>query len=155
MRAPSTLSVSAIEEGTVIDHISSGEALKIVRLLKLAESLGTVTIGMHLKSQRMGFKDVIKIQGRDFSETEAHLIAFFAPTATINIIKNYEIATKLKPTLPEKIERILICPNYSCITNHEPCPTVFVIKELRDRVDMMCQYCQKEFVKEDIREYKI
>ena len=88
------LSVSAIENGTVIDHIPAGQGMRIVRLLKLADHKKKVTLGLNLPSKSLGYKDLIKVEGREISVEEANQIALFAPKASINIIRNFQIQKK-------------------------------------------------------------
>ncbi|MBR0129352.1 MAG: aspartate carbamoyltransferase regulatory subunit [Neisseriaceae bacterium] len=91
-----TMTVEAIENGTVIDHIPAGLGLAILRHFKLDESGNRITVGFNLKGKR-GNKDLIKIQNIRFDEKEAAQIALFAPTATVNVIENFEVAQKIKP----------------------------------------------------------
>src|SRR3990167_10781794 len=107
----STLSVSAIKNGTVIDHVSPGQALRIVHLLALQSSLFTVTIGMRLHSKRMLSKDLIKIEDRILTENEANEVVVFAPTATINVIENFQVIRKMITHLPATMRKVFICPN--------------------------------------------
>src|SRR5689334_8780403 len=140
-----TLSVSAIKDGTVIDHIAAGFAMTIIHLLKVMESQHCVTIGMNLCSGSIGFKDLIIIEGRFLTEKETHEIALFAPKATINFVKNYKIEKKIKASLPEIIEKILVCPNHRCITNSETMGTWFFVEAFKDKINLRCKYCEKIF----------
>lgn len=139
------LSVTAIEHGTVIDHIPSGQALSITRLLHLAQHKKKVTLGLNLPSQTMGHKDLIKVEDREITEQEASQIAIFAPKATINIIQDFCVVKKFVVTLPSHIERLLPCPNPRCITNHDPMHTHFSVACFGDRVVLRCHYCDKSF----------
>lgn len=148
-----TLPVSAIKEGTVIDHISAGQALTIIRLLKLRESRNTVSVGLNLTSKRLGYKDLIKVANRFLTEKEAHDIAVFAPSATISIIRNFQVEKKIGATLPKIIQKILICPNARCITRAEQMETLFFVEEYKDEVHLRCKYCEKSFSRDEITEY--
>lgn len=149
-----TLSVSAIKDGTVIDHIAPGFAMTIVHLLRVMESKHCVTIGMNLSSS-MGLKDLIKIEGRFLTEKETHEIALFAPKATINFVKNYKIEKKIKASLPEIIEKILVCPNHRCITNSETMSTWFFVEAFKNKINLRCKYCEKIFNREEIKKYNV
>ncbi|HSX11573.1 MAG TPA: aspartate carbamoyltransferase regulatory subunit, partial [Chlamydiales bacterium] len=118
-----TLSVSAIKEGTVIDHIRAGQALKIIRLLRLNANENRVTVGLNLRSQSVGLKDIIKIENVFLTESQAAQIAIFSPQATVNVIQNYGVAKKFKVEMPEVTAAVLACPNARCITNVERVPT--------------------------------
>lgn len=147
------LIIPAIENGSVIDHIPVGLGMKMIRLLKLEDSTFTVTLAMRLRSKRMGFKDLIKIENLCLSEKAAHRIAIFVPHGTINIIKDFKIEKKIKTFLPESIEEILICPNKNCITRHEQCVTLFFVKEHKQKIYLTCKYCQKDFLRDEIKDY--
>lgn len=140
-----TLSVAAIGQGTVIDHIPAGEGMRIVRLLKLAGHHHQVTLGLNLPSKSMGYKDLIKVEGREVTEDEANQIAVFAPKATINIIRDFQLAKKFAVTLPEKVNKVLRCPNERCITNHEATTTRFEVSKRARSVQLKCYYCEKSF----------
>ena len=63
-----TLSVAAIEQGCVIDHIPVGQAVHIVNALQLDQVVTPVTLGLNLSSQRGGQKDLIKLHHKRLSE---------------------------------------------------------------------------------------
>ncbi|HSX26718.1 MAG TPA: aspartate carbamoyltransferase regulatory subunit [Chlamydiales bacterium] len=145
-----TLSVSAIKEGTVIDHIQAGQALKIIRLLRAEEK--RVTMGLNLKSQSMGLKDIIKIENVFLTESQAGQIAIFSPSATVNVIENYQVAKKFNVKLPEAITGALACPSPRCITNGEKIPTLFTVEENNSHVTLFCKYCEKFFSRDEMHE---
>jgi aspartate carbamoyltransferase regulatory subunit len=151
MSAEKTLSVSAITNGTVIDHIPVGRATDIIRILHVPRNGERVTVGMNLDSRAMRKKDLIKIEGLAMSEEEANRVALLAPEATINIIKQYEVVKKFSVSMPDRIERMIPCPNPTCITNHENMTTVFTAKKFKKTVLLTCRYCEKLFRLEDIR----
>ncbi len=140
-----TLSVAAIEKGSVIDHIPAGQGMRIVRLLKLAEHKKKVTLGLNLPSKRLGYKDIIKVEEWELSEKEGSEIAVFAPKATINIINGYRIVKKFTVSMPATISRLLTCPNHHCVTNHEEMATQFQVIQIGRRVSLQCHYCEKSF----------
>jgi aspartate carbamoyltransferase regulatory subunit len=140
-----TLSVSAIKEGTVIDHIAVGNALKIISLLRLADNETPVTVGLNLKSQSMGLKDLIKVESLCLIPSHGAQIAIFAPQATINVIENYQVAKKFQVQMPEAVHSILACPNARCITHSEPIQTLFIVEENNSSVFLRCRFCEKLF----------
>lgn len=146
-----TLSVSAIHNGTVIDHINSGEAFRIVHLLGLLEKKHKVTIGLNLPSEHMKFKDIIKIENHVLANEEANDITIFAPEATINIIRNFEVVNKIITSLPASISNVFSCPNPSCITQTEQVETFFTIHEHSKQVNLRCKYCEKEFNRNQVK----
>jgi aspartate carbamoyltransferase regulatory subunit len=147
-----TLSVAAIKNGTVIDHITPGSALKIILLLKLQETSCKVTLGLHFDSAS-GVKDFIKIEDRFLTEKEAHDIAVFAPHATINIIKNYKVVEKVRAKLPSAVHNILVCPNARCITHKEPVSTLFHVEESGQKVSLRCHFCERLFQRDALKDY--
>ena len=138
-------SLSTIQEGTVIDHLHAGNGLKIVHLLRLMNHEKRVIVELNLKSISMGRKDCIKIEKTLLIDADIELIAIFAPIATINIIKNYNILKKFSVIIPEKIQEILACPNPQCITHVEPCQTLFTIEENNHTIFLQCHFCEKLF----------
>lgn len=147
-----TLSVSAIKEGTVIDHITAGNGLKIIRLLQLMNQDKRVTVGLNLKSSSMGLKDLIKIENMFLSPSDTDQIAVFASLATVNVIKDYNVVEKFSVTMPEQIKEVLACPNPQCITQVEPVQTLFFIEENNHNIFLQCHFCEKLFSQKEMKE---
>jgi aspartate carbamoyltransferase regulatory subunit len=150
-----TLSVSAIKNGTVIDHITAGNALRIIRILDLPAKKRQVTVGLNLPSKAMGKKDLIKVEGKELSEQEVNEVALLAPQTSINIIKNYKVTKKIYVTLPEIIGHIIVCPNPTCITNHERMETKFKTHPTKKGLKLCCYYCEKFFAETEIKNYNV
>ncbi|RDI41306.1 aspartate carbamoyltransferase regulatory subunit [Aquicella lusitana] len=146
-----TLSVSAIQNGTVIDHIPAGQALRILHLLRLLNKKCQVTVGFNLSSQRMKLKDLVKVENYLLTKEEADKITVFAPDATINIIKNFDVVEKIITQLPPGIEGVFSCPNQACISHVEPVESFFIIKEQSKRVHVICKYCEKIFDRNQVK----
>lgn len=147
-----TLAVAAIRNGTVIDHISAGHALKIVKLLKLAGHQQLVTLGLNLPSALLEYKDIIKVEGRELTPDEANQVAVFAPNASINIITEYEVSKKFKVSIPDMIESVIPCPNPRCISNHEEAKSSLnVIRKVKKSIRLQCRYCRKIFTQKEIK----
>ncbi|MDC7126313.1 MAG: aspartate carbamoyltransferase regulatory subunit [Spirochaetales bacterium] len=146
------LKVDAIKDGTVIDHIPAGKAIQVLKILK-TQGNHPVSIGMNLPSTKFGAKDILKIENHELSAAEVDRIAIIAPTASITIIRHYEVAEKRKVSVPEKLENVAYCPNPNCITNAESIATRFKkYKENADgKVDYMCNYCEKIYRAEDFK----
>ncbi len=140
------LVISKIREGTVIDHISAGKALLVLRILGIgAGSKERVSMVMNVPSKKIGKKDIVKVEGKFINKDELNKIALIAPNATINLIKDYEIKKKFKVKPPEIIEGILTCPNRNCISNsNEPIKPRFHIFIEGNRVIARCYYCGKK-----------
>ena len=131
------LAVAALSAGTVIDHIPSSALFKAVKILGIANIHTPVTIGNNLPSKRLAAKGIIKVADVEFPEAVLNRIAIIAPTARINIIRDFKVV------LPEKVVGIVKCDNPKCITNNEPMSTVFHIvdRENTECVTLRCQYC--------------
>ena len=136
------LKVSAIKDGTVIDHIPVNALFKVIKILKLEECSQMVTFGNNLDSKIMGTKAIIKIANRFFAGEEVNKIAVVAPHAKLNTIRNYEVVEKRVVETPKEIKGILKCFNPKCITNAEDITTRFEV--LSDKpITMKCYYCEK------------
>ena len=149
-----TLMIEALENGTVIDHIPAGQALRLIDLLRLKNSRHAITVGLNLESKRLGKKDILKISGRYLTEKESAEVAVFAPDARVNIVKNYEIVEKHRSALPEQLHKILVCPNPRCISNAEAINSHFHVEAERGEIHLCCHYCEGVFSRADIQEYR-
>jgi len=136
-----SLKVEPIENGTVIDHISKGKALKVYDVLNLNEDQ-TITIAMNVPSKKNGKKDILKIEGIELSKEDVNKISLISPNATINIIKNGMVVKKFKVEIPDKIEGILKCTNPNCITQIENIVGKFKVEE-KEPLKIRCIYCEK------------
>lgn len=145
------LSVSAIKNGTVIDHIAPNQALRIIHLLSLTQSKSKITLGLHLPSKTMGSKDLIKIENRILSESEANEVVVFAPQATINVIENFDVIKKISTRLPKSMKRVFSCPNPACITQVEPVESHFDIHEQGKSIHLTCHYCEKSYNRDQVK----
>ena len=136
------LRVSKIKDGTVIDHISGGYALDVVKILGITgHEKRVMTIAMNVPSKRIKTKDIVKIEGRALDSQEVNRIALVAPHASINIIRNYAVVEKQEVTLPKVIEGVLKCINPTCISNsNEPIMARFYV-ESEDPLLLQCHYC--------------
>lgn len=138
-----TLTVSKIRSGTVIDHIPAGRALEVLRLLGITGREGyRLAVLMNVESHKLGRKDIVKIEGKLLEAKELNLIALVAPTATINVIEDFEVKSKFKVEVPEVVKDVLKCPNATCITNKEREPVRPTHKKVRDNpLEFQCLYC--------------
>ena len=101
------LVVSAIDNGTVIDHIPANEIYKVVKILNLDKYNDEVLIGTNLSSKKFGKKGIIKVKNKFFEETEVNKISLVAPNATLIVIKDYEVVEKIQLTIPKEIKKIV------------------------------------------------
>ncbi len=143
------LDVSAIREGTVIDHIQNEATFKVADILSLDQEDRMVLVGMNLPSGKVGKKGLIKVAGRALTPQEVNKIALIAPDATLNIIRDYKVAEKRRVELPESVQGIVRCINPNCVTNKQPVTTSFeVIRSVP--VALRCTYCERTINADDI-----
>lgn len=142
MKEPKQLSVSAIENGTVIDHIPAKNLFKVISILGLDHIDSQITFGTNLESKKLGKKAIIKISGKFFEDTDINRIALVAPDAKLNIIRDYEVVEKKVVEVPDEIVGIAKCMNPKCITNYEKVTTRFRVVS-KKVVALKCHYCEK------------
>ncbi len=145
------LRVQKIKDGTVIDHISAGESLSVLKILGImGREENIVSIVMNVSSHSLGRKDIVKVEGRELNPEELDKIALVAPRSTINIVRNYVVVEKQKPRLPKMIKGIVKCANVTCISNsNEPADSMFYV-ENDDPLRLRCYYCSRYLEKDDI-----
>ena len=137
------LVVSALENGTVLDHIPAENVYKALDILNLKGIENQITIGINLASKAQGKKGIIKIENKFFEDDELNKLALLAPNATINIIRNFKVVEKKKIVMPKEIVGIAKCKNPKCVTNHQPIKTKFTTLNNGDEVSLLCSYCEK------------
>ena len=142
MKEPKQLSVSAIESGTVIDHIPAKTLFKVISILGLDHIDSQIKFGTNLESKKLGRKAIIKISGKFFEDNDINRIALVAPEAKLNIIKDYEVVEKKVVEVPDAIVGIAKCMNPKCITNYEKVTTRFKVVSKKN-VALKCHYCEK------------
>lgn len=136
------LVVSAIENGTVIDHIPVSSVFQVIRLLGLDQIGEQVLFGTNLDSRKYGKKGIIKVNNKFFANDEINKIALVAPTATLIIIKDFQVTEKKSVEVPDHVEKVVKCVNPNCVTNIENVPTKFIVINKVD-VKLRCHYCEK------------
>ncbi|MEW5760247.1 MAG: aspartate carbamoyltransferase regulatory subunit [Candidatus Thermoplasmatota archaeon] len=140
------LKVTPIKNGTVIDHITSGMALKVLKILGIEREKRTsiVSVAMHVSSKKMGRKDIVKVEDRELSKEEVDKIALISPKATISIIRDYKVVEKRKVNLPDSLTGILKCENINCISNsgREKIRSKFNVID-KEKISLKCWYCGK------------
>jgi len=136
------LKVSAIKEGTVIDHIPAKNLFKVISILGLDIIDNQITFGTNLESGKLGAKAIIKVTDKFFEDDEINKIALIAPHAKLNIIRDYEVVEKKVVEIPDSISGIAKCFNPKCITNNERITTCFKVVT-KDPISLKCKYCEK------------
>jgi aspartate carbamoyltransferase regulatory subunit len=136
------LKVSAIKEGTVIDHIPAKNLFKVISILRLDNIDNQITFGTNLESEKLGAKAIIKVSDKFFEDDEINKIALIAPHAKLNIIRDYDVVEKKVVEIPDTIQGIVKCFNPKCITNNEHVITCFHVVS-KNPISLKCRYCEK------------
>ena len=135
------MKIDSIVNGIVIDHIAAGRGMQLYKLLGLDKLEDcSVAILMNVQSQKMGRKDIIKVDATIDLDLDA--IGYVDPNATVNIIKNGELVEKQDIGLPEKLVDIIRCKNPRCITTTEQELTQIFILTDRKTGTYRCRYCE-------------
>jgi len=146
------LKIQPIKNGTVIDHITAGNSVKVLHILGIPKSsTSEVSVAMNVKSE-CGKKDIVKVENRELVPHEVDKISLISPKATINIIRDYEVAEKYRVKLPDEIRGIVRCSNPTCVSNsNEPVSSRFIVLN-KDPLEIKCYYCEREPDEDDIAE---
>ncbi|MCC8029364.1 MAG: aspartate carbamoyltransferase regulatory subunit [Lachnospiraceae bacterium] len=140
------LNVGAIREGYVLDHIKTGTSLSIYHYMKLDELDCTVAMIMNARSNKMGKKDILKIEC-DPSLIDLDILGFIDHNITVNIIRNEEIVEKKDLELPKQIRNVIRCKNPRCISSIEQeLDQVFYLTDPEKEV-YRCKYCETKYKK--------
>ena len=138
------LNVGALREGFVLDHIKAGKAMTIYHDLKLDKLDCTVAIIKNAKSNKMGKKDIIKVEC-PIEDLDLDILGFIDHNITVNIIKNSAIVDKKALHLPHEIRNVIHCKNPRCITSIEQgLDQVFVLADEENEV-YRCKYCEEKY----------
>ena len=137
------LVVSALENGTVLDHIPAENVYKALSILNLKGVENQITLGINLASKIYGRKGIIKIADKFFEDEELDKLVLIAPQATVNVIRDFKVVEKKKLKMPKEIVGMAKCQNPKCVTNHQPIKTRFKTVMKDDKISLLCQYCEK------------
>lgn len=138
------LKIPLIKDGSVIDHITAGNAVKVLHILGIPKGTSSVvSVAINVNS-KMGKKDIVKVENRELDPQEVDKIALIAPKATINIIRDYKVAKKHKVELPNEVIGLVSCSNPTCVSNaREPVKSRFKVV-CKDPPKIKCYYCERE-----------
>lgn len=132
------MNIDAIENGYVIDHIPAGKGMKVYEILNLGSLSCQVAIITNAKSKKDTAKDIIKIN--ELIDLNLDVIAYIAPNATVNVIKDSKRVEKRTLSLPSEIKGVIKCRNPRCICNNEDIEHVFRLVD--DKGTYRCLYCE-------------
>lgn len=138
------LNISGIHEGFVLDHIQAGTSLQLYHDLKLDKLDCTVAIIKNAKSNKMGKKDILKVEC-DINMLDLDVLAFIDHNITVNVIKDGDIVSKKELLLPKEIKNVIRCKNPRCITSIEQeLPHIFVLADEAKEI-YRCKYCEEKY----------
>ena len=139
------LNISGIHEGFVLDHIQAGMSLQIYRDLHLDELDCTVAIIKNAKSNKMGKKDIIKVEC-PIEALDLDILGFIDHRITVNVIQNDVIVAKKDLSLPKEIHNVIRCTNPRCISSIEQeLEQIFLLTDEEKEV-YRCMYCDEEYI---------
>ena len=138
------LNVGRLNEGVVLDHIKAGKSMMIYHDLKLDKMDCCVAIIKNARSEKMGRKDIIKIEC-PIDSIDLDILGFIDHTITVNIVKDGSIVEKKELTLPKEIRNVIKCKNPRCITSVEQeLDHVFILADPEKEVYRF-QYCEEKY----------
>ena len=137
------LSVGQLNEGFVLDHIQAGKSMDIYKYLKLDKLDCQVAIIKNARSNKMGRKDILKIEG-DLDVVDLDVLGYIDHNITINIIKDEQIVEKKTVKLPKRLTNVIHCKNPRCITSIEQeLPHIFFLAD-EEQQTYRCLYCEEK-----------
>lgn len=138
------LNISGLKEGIVLDHIEAGRSLDIYYNLGLDKLECQVAIIKNARSNKMGRKDIIKIEG-SIDNLDLQVLGYIDHNITVNIIQDSAISEKKTLSLPQKITNVIQCKNPRCITSIEQeLPHVFYLADAASET-YRCIYCEEKY----------
>jgi len=135
--------VTAIRNGTVIDHVPAGHAMRVLEMLGIGQSSSVpVSMVMNVPSKKMGTKDIIKVEDRELTRDELNRLALVAPDAHVAIIRAYSVAEKMTIELGDEVRNVVRCTFSNCITTSPREPRAHRLKVLStEPLELRCHYC--------------
>ena len=138
------LNVGRIEEGFVLDHIKAGKAMTIYHDLGLDKLDCTVAIIKNAKSEKMGKKDILKVEC-SVDKMDLDILGFIDHNITVNVIKGDKIVDKMELKLPHQVKNVIKCKNPRCITSIEQeLDQIFVLSDEKNEI-YRCKYCEEKY----------
>ncbi len=135
--------VTAINNGTVIDHIPAGTALVVLQMLGISDDRSSpISLVMNVPSSKHGRKDIIKVEDRELTQNELDRLALIAPKASVAIIRSYSVAEKREVTIGDELVNIASCTFSNCITINPREPQDHRLRVVKEEpIELRCRYC--------------
>lgn len=137
--------VTAIRNGTVVDHISGGRVLQALQIFGIEGSQSNpISLVMNVPSRKLGTKDILKIEDRELTQEELDRLALIAPHASVSIIRNHVVAEKRVIQLGAEVRNVARCVFSNCITtaDREPLPHRLTVVSTSP-LTLRCHYCRR------------
>jgi len=131
------MKIEGLANGIVIDHIRAGFGIKVLEYLGAIRKSDTVAFIMNAVSKKHGRKDIIKLE--NIEDLDLTVLGLIDHNATVNFIKNHEIVSKKKLSLPDKVTNVIRCKNPRCVTSIESIPHTF--NRVGESSTYHCVYC--------------
>ena len=139
------LNISGLSEGIVLDHIKAGKSLDIYYQLGLNKLDSQIAIIKNAHSQKMGRKDIIKVEGDVLDRIDLDVLGYIDHSITVNMIRDSKIVEKRVLRLPKQITNVIHCKNPRCITSIEQeLPHIFYLSD-PEREIYRCRYCDERY----------
>ena len=139
------LNISGLSEGIVLDHIKAGKSLDIYYQLGLNKLDSQIAIIKNAHSQKMGRKDIIKVEGDVLDRIDLDVLGYIDHSITVNIVRDSKIVEKRVLRLPKQITNVIHCKNPRCITSIEQeLPHIFYLSD-PEREIYRCRYCDERY----------
>ena len=149
-----TLNIGKISEGFVLDHIKAGKSMDIYKYLKLDQLDCCVAIIKNAKSNKMGKKDIIKIEC-PIDIIDLDILGFIDHNITVNVIKGDRIVEKKELKLPKQVKNVIKCKNPRCVTSIEQeLDQIFILADEEKEV-YRCKYCEEKYTNPNRRQIKV
>ena len=140
------LNISGLQEGIVLDHIPAGKAMEIYRYMGLDKLDCQVAIIKNARSNKMGRKDIIKIEG-GLDQVDLDVLGFVDHNITVNVIRDGSVSEKKALRLPKSLTNVIRCKNPRCITSIEQgLPHIFLLADEEKEI-YRCRYCEEKYSK--------
>lgn len=136
--------IERINNGIVMDHIKAGMGIQILQLFEIGLLKNKIDYASYVDSNRLGTKDIIKIENLDVDPSMLMKMALLAPDITISIIRDGHVIEKVEPKIPPVVEGVIRCQNPKCVTISEP----YLVSKFHIKHDdqggrlAQCAYCE-------------
>ena len=138
------MKIDSIQSGIVLDHIKAGKSMQIYKYLGLDDLDCSVAIIKNASSNKMGKKDIIKVEC-PIEALDLDILGFIDHNITVNVIKGDRIVDKKILSLPKQVRNVIKCKNPRCVTSVEQeLDQIFILTDEEKEV-YRCKYCEEKY----------